>query len=300
MNKKLITLLVVLLTTALFVIGCSREEGEATIDLADAPTLDTSAMANPNSLIDLATFMELREQDNVVVVDMSENSNNVIPGAIWIDRSSLYHEVDGGRMTIQSADVVAQILGEHGISNDTTVITYCENNNLWASRFLWVLRAYGHQDVRMLNGGTNAWIEAGGTTGSPAEPGEAVTYVPNMDNFHAIRADLQDVIYATNNPDFAILDIRSQDEWDAGRVPGAIQFTFPVDLINPDGTFKTVAEYQALFAHVPDATLIVYCLGGVRASVLYFVLTDFLGFDVQNYEGSWWNYEASGEPIETD
>ena len=304
MKKKIMALLILFMMT-LFLVSCDADEPEVTTD-EQAETTEEAAegtpMANPDSLINVDQLTELMEQDNVVVVDMSERANNVIPGAIWIDRSSLYHEVDGGNMTIQSAEVVAEILGEHGISNDTTVITYCEDGNLWAARFLWVLRSYGHEDVRLLNGGTDAWIASGGSTGRAEDPGPAVTYEPNMDNFDDKRADLDVIIYATDNPEFALLDLRTQDEWDGGRIPGAMQFTYPDDILNADGTFKTVEEYEAMFANVPeDARIIVYCLGGVRSSSLYYIFTDFLGWPqtVQNYDGSWWNYEASGEPIET-
>ncbi|MCL2616928.1 MAG: rhodanese-like domain-containing protein, partial [Defluviitaleaceae bacterium] len=208
-------------------------------DVEEEPEAPPAQMANPNVLIDVHQLQEMIGQDNVVVVDMSERSNNVITGAIWIDRSRFYHNVDSGRMTIQPPEVVAQILGEHGIGNDTTVVIYCDDSNLWAVRFLWVLRSYGHEDIRILDGGTSAWRAAGGSTARGAgQPGSATTFIPNTDYFESKRATLDDVIRAKNNPDqYTILDVRSPSEWRGGRIPGAVQFTYPDDIVNRDGTF---------------------------------------------------------------
>jgi thiosulfate/3-mercaptopyruvate sulfurtransferase len=258
-------------------------------------------MANSDSLINVAQLKELIGKDNVVVVDYSEKSGTVIPGAIWIDRTQLVRELDGDRMSIQTKEVHEKILGENGISNETTIITYDDSNNLYATRFLWQLRAYGHKNVKLLNGGTKAWIAAGGSTDNkPANPKPAVIYKA-INNVGSIRADLADVLDATHNSNWSLIDIRTQQEWDGGRVPGAIQFTYPTDIVNSDGTFKTVEEYEMLLRNIPKNTkIITYCMGGIRAASMLYVFTDFLGWPerVLNYDGSWWNYDWSKSTVE--
>lgn len=258
-------------------------------------------MANPNSLVSVAGLKELIGQPNVVVVDCSEKMKDVIPGAIWIDRTKLYGELDGSFRNIESKEVTEQILGEYGIGNDTTVIFYDDYDNLYSTFFLWQLRAYGHNDVRILNGGTKAWLAAGEpVVNEAAVPGPAVTYTAS-DNVAAIRADLQDVLNATNNPEYTLVDFRPKEDFDEGHIPGAIHFNYLDDLLNEDGTFKTVEEYEELLKNknVPqDTKIIVYCWGGVWASGMYYVFVDYLGWpeQVQNYNGGWWNYTWAEYP----
>jgi len=268
---------------------------------AAAPRASERNMANPDSLINVAQLKELKGKDNVVLVDYSAKVNEVIPGAIWIDRSTLLREVDGDRNSIQTKEVHERVLGQNGIDNDTTIIVYDDSNNLWAVRFLWQLRAYGHRDVKILDGGLNAWKAAGEpVVKEAAAPGAPKTYRA-INYVGYVRADLADVLDATKNPNWRVLDVRNPREWGDGRVPGAVQFTYPDDIVNADGTFKTRAEYETLLKDVPrDAKLIVYCAGGIRAANMYYVLTDFLGWPqrVLNYDGSWSNYAWSKSPVE--
>ena len=258
-------------------------------------------MANPDSLVDVAQLKELVGLDNVVLVDYTDNPSSLIPGAISIDRNKLIRELDGDRQSIQTQAVHEQVLGENGIDNETTVIVYDNNNNLQAIRFLWQLRAYGHRDVRVLDGGMKAWVAAGEpVVDKPATPKPAVTYKA-VNNVGQFRADLADVIDATNNSNWSLIDTRNPGEWNAGRVPGAYQFTYPDDFLNDDGTFKTLAEYEALFRNIPkDTKIITYCAGGIRAATSFYIMTDFLGWPnrVLNYDGSWSNYSWANAPVE--
>jgi len=261
------------------------------------------AMVNPSSLVSAAELKDLMGKDNVVVVDYSDKPEKFIPGAVWIPRSELVYEFEGDLMNTQSLEVHEKVLGEKGIDENTTIVIYDSDdfNYCFNTRLQWQLRAYGHKDARVLNGGLKAWIEAGGeVVDKPAEPKAGVTY-KGRDNTAAVRADLKAVLAATNNPDYVLLDIRTQEEWDGGRVPGAMQLHYPQDLLNEDFTFKTVEEYEELLKDVPkDKKVIVYCLGGIRSSGLMYVMTDFLGWptEVRNYDGSWWNYSWSGSPVE--
>jgi len=260
-------------------------------------------MANPSSLVSVTELKELMGKDNVVIVDFSDKPEKFIPGAVWIPRSKLVYEFEGDLMNIQSLEVHEKVLGENGIDENTTVIIYDSDdfNYCFHTRLLWQLRAYGHKDAKLLNGGMKAWLAAGeAVVDKPAEPKSGVTYKAK-NNVAAVRADLNDVLAATNNPEYTLLDIRTQEEWDGGRIPGAVQLFYPEDILNADFTFKTVEQYEELLKDVPRGTkVIVYCLGGIRSSGLMYVMKDFLDWstEVRNYDGSWWNYSWSNSPVE--
>ncbi|MCL2008402.1 MAG: rhodanese-like domain-containing protein [Treponema sp.] len=274
---------------------------------AGTPTItviprDTGQRAFPERWVTVSELVELMQQDNVVVVDFSEQPNQVIPGAIWIARDSLYRDFEGNVFDIEIKEVHEAVLGAHGIDNSTTVITYCDNNSLWGTRIAWNLLAYGHKDVRILEGGTRAWLAAGGTVGNtPAAPRPARTYVGRT-NVSNVRADFRDVMNAHLSPDWVILDVRTQGEWDAGRIPSAIPFRYPDDFLDlSTGMHFPRLYYEDLFRDIPrDAKIIVHCSGGTRTSMVYFILIDIMGWPqrVLNYNGSWPNWVWAGGPVE--
>jgi len=300
-TKKLLTsaLIIALLLSLGLLVSCRPPR--ATIPEM-GPIVPRTGMHNPNSLVTASELATLMQRDNVVVVDFSAAPNQVIPGAVWINRALLLQAIEGDASSIGSLEAHEHVLGHHGISNDSTVVVYCNQNNMWASRLFWQLRAFGHEDVRLLDGGTGAWLAAGGSVvdGGGAPPATPATFRA-VNRVGAIRADLEDVLDAKHNPNWAILDVRSQSEWNAGRVPSAIQLTYPADLLNADGTFRSVSELTALVANIPrDQRVIVYCGSGVRSANMWFVFSEILGWPqrILNYDGSWNNYNWSGHPVE--
>jgi thiosulfate/3-mercaptopyruvate sulfurtransferase len=257
-------------------------------------------MHNPNSLVDVNQLLALMERDDVVLIDFSQEPNQLIPGAVWVNRSLLLRDFEGNTMAPQPLEVHEHVLGHLGISNDHTIVIYCNQHNLWATRLLWQLRAMGHERVKLLDGGTSAWLAAGGTVSNVPSAPRAPVEFRALNRMGFIHADLADVLDAKHNPNWIIIDFRTQPEWDAGRIPSAVQFTFPADIRNADGTFRSAEEVAYLFRDIPrDKRIIVYCAGGTRAASIWFALTDILGWPqrVLLYEG-WWNYAWSGLPIE--
>ena len=288
-----------------FSLGLLTGCGSAPVDpiaVAAHTPLDIDERAFPERWVSVTELQELMLNDNVVVVDLSENPNQVIPGAIWIARGSFYRDFEGNTFDIETKEVHEAVLGAHGISNNTTVIAYCDNNSLWATRFSWNLMAYGHKDARVLEGGTRAWLAGGGTVNNhAATPGAPMEYHARM-NVGNVRADFRDVRAALDNPDWVILDVRSQGEQAAGRIPGAITFNYPEDFIDLNtGMHFPKAHYEDLFGDIPrDAKIIVHCSGGTRTSMIYFILIDIMGWPqrVLNYNGSWPNWVWAGGPVE--
>jgi len=303
MKKISIVVAAVIVAGVLFGAGFMAGRPPRATPFVMGEIVERTGMHNPYSLVSASELPELMERDDVIVVDFSAAPNQVIPGAVWINRALLLQTVVGDPMRLGTLEAHEMVLGHHGISNDHTIIVYCNQNNLWAARFFWQMRAFGHERVRLLDGGTAAWLAAGGIVNDGAGPARAPVEFRAVNRVGFINADLPDVLDAKHNPNWAILDVRSPGEWNAGRIPSAIQVTYPVDLLNPDGTFRSVEELTALVAHIPDnQRIIVYCLGGVRAANMWFVLTEVLGWPqrVLNYDGSWNDYSISGHPIETN
>ena len=203
-----------------------------------------------------------------------------------------------------------------GINKDSTVVLYGDKNNWFAAWGAWIFNTYGIEDVRLLDGGRVKWDKDGRafTTVVPS---------PKAGNFVATKADKS--IRATLNRDVLaavkrkgtvdIVDIRSADEYSgkifapagfqelairAGHIPGAVNVPWGQN-VNSDGTFKTVAELKKLYADKGidgKKTIITYCRIGERSSLTWFVLSEILGYEVKNYDGSWTEYGNSvGNPI---
>ena len=301
-----IKLMVLIIFVSLFLpgvfAGCTRQAIVPVITAA--PPRDAGERAFAQRWVSVAELVELMQQDNVVVVDLSESPAQVIPEAIWIARGSLFRNFEGNTFDIETKEVHEAVLGAHGICNNTIVIAYCDNNSLWATRFVWNLMAYGHKDARILEGGTRAWLAAGGSVSNrAASPREPREYFARM-NVGNVRADFRDVTDALDNPNWIIMDVRTRGEWDAGRIPGAIPFRYPEDFIDiHTGMHFPKDHYESLFSDIPpNAKIIVHCSGGTRTSMVYFILIDIMGWPerVLNYNGSWPNWVWAGGAIETD
>jgi thiosulfate/3-mercaptopyruvate sulfurtransferase len=203
-----------------------------------------------------------------------------------------------------------------GISQDSTVVLYGDKNNWFAAWGAWIFNLYGAKDVRLLDGGRVKWEKDGRalTTAVPSKP---------KGNFTSTRLDktlratlLQDIIpVAKKRVKADLIDIRSADEFSgkifapagfqelavrAGHIPGAINVPWGSN-VNADGTFKTFAELKKLYADKGvdgKQPIITYCRIGERSSLTWFVLSEILGYDVKNYDGSWTEYgNTVGVPI---
>jgi len=224
--------------------------------------------------------------------------------------------VDTVNRDIISAKNFSKLVQKAGISDDTTVVLYGDKNNWFAAWGAWIFNIYGQKDVRVLDGGRVKWEK----DGRPL-----TTAVPTFSagNFSASKGDktlratlINDVLpVAKKRAKATLVDIRSADEYNgkvfapagfqelavrAGHIPGAINVPWGLN-VNSDGTFKTVAELKKLYADKGidgKQSIITYCRIGERSSLTWFVLSEILGFDVKNYDGSWTEYGNSvGVPI---
>jgi thiosulfate/3-mercaptopyruvate sulfurtransferase len=198
----------------------------------------------------------------------------------------------------------AEVMGERGIGRDTTVVVYGDKNNWWAAYALWVLTLFGHQDVRLLDGGRTKWVQEGRemTTEAPEVTRTAYPVVERDDT--SVRAFKEDVLEHLGKP---LVDVRSPGEFSGellhmpdypqegamrgGHIPGAKSVPW-ARAANEDGTFRSREELEAIYQQEqglsPQDDVVAYCRIGERSSHTWFVLTHLLGFDaVRNYDGSW-------------
>ena len=239
-----------------------------------------------------------------------------IPGAIgfqWDEDLSDETERD-----ILSKEAFADLVGEAGITEDSTVVFYGDGwiANWFALFAYWEFRYYGHEDARVLDGGKEYWVENDYplTTETPSfTPREYTARGP----FESIRAYRDDVEHAIEYG-LPMVDVRSPEEFSGeliapedldetaqrgGHIPGASNV--PVaSVLNDDGTFKSPEELRTLYEEAGvtgEESTITYCRVGERASIEWFALSELLGFeDVRNYDGSWTEWgNLIGAPIET-
>ena len=224
--------------------------------------------------------------------------------------------VDTVNRDIINAKNFSKLVQKAGISDDTTVVLYGDKNNWFAAWGAWIFNIYGQKDVRVLDGGRVKWEKDGRAL---------TTAVPTFSagNFTATRADkairatlINDVLpVAKKRVKADLVDIRGADEFNgkifaapgfqelavrAGHIPGAVNVPWGAN-VNADGTFKTVAELKKLYADKGidgKQNIITYCRIGERSSLTWFVLSEILGYNVKNYDGSWTEYGNSvGVPI---
>ncbi|MBF4616648.1 sulfurtransferase [Clavibacter sp. VKM Ac-2873] len=242
----------------------------------------------------------------LVVVESDEDvllyETGHIPGAVKLDWHTDLNDpvqrdyVDGARF--------AELMSERGIARDSTVVIYGDKSNWWAAYALWVFTLFGHEDVRLLDGGRDKWIAEGRPTTTDRPEVTPVEYPVVERRDEEIRAFKDDVLAHLGNP---LIDVRSPEEYTGQRTTapaypeeGALRAGhIPTSQNVPwaraaaeDGSFKTRAELDAVYrdgAGLADGDdVVVLCRIGERSSHTWFVLTHLLGFEgVRNYDGSW-------------
>lgn len=275
--------------------------------------------AEPGRLVTGEWLQERLGTPGLVVVESDEDvllyETGHIPGAVKVDWHTELNDpvvrdyVDG--------EGFARLLSAKGISRDDTIVVYGDKNNWWAAYALWVFSLFGHEDVRLLDGGRDKWI-AEGRPITTDKPSPAPTDYPVVERDDAkLRAYKEDVLAHLGNP---LIDVRSPEEYDgsrtsapaypeegalrAGHIPSAKSVPW-ARAVAEDGGFKPRAELEAIYRDevgLRDGDAVVaYCRIGERSSHTWFVLKHLLGFEnVRNYDGSWTEWgSAVRVPIAT-
>ncbi|MEU0690753.1 sulfurtransferase [Streptomyces uncialis] len=274
-------------------------------------------MSRSDVLVDADWVEANLDSPKVVIVEVDEDTaaydKNHIRNAVKIDwRTDLQDPV---RRDFVDQAGFEKLLSERGIANDDTVVLYGGNNNWFASYAYWYFKLYGHQSVKLLDGGRKKW-ELDSRDLVTEVPARAATEYKAKEQDTSIRAYRDDVIAAIGAQN--LVDVRSPDEFSGkllapahlpqeqsqrpGHVPSARNIPWSKNA-NDDGTFKSDEQLTALYADEQvdlAKDTIAYCRIGERSALTWFVLHELLGVDnVKNYDGSWTEYGSLvGVPIE--
>jgi len=276
-----------------------------TVDF-DTTSASFAEYAEPGRLVSTDWLAAHLDEPGLVVVESDEDvllyETGHIPGAVKVDWHTELNDpvvrdyVDGAGFSA--------LLSRKGISRDDTVVIYGDKNNWWAAYALWVFSLFGHEDVRLLDGGRDRWISEGReiTTELPARAATAYPVVERDDS--VLRAYKDDVLAHLGNP---LIDVRSPEEYNgsrtsapaypeegalrAGHIPTAQNVPW-AKAVAEDGGFKPRTELEAIYLDGAGLKagddVVAYCRIGERSAHTWFVLKHLLGFEnVRNYDGSW-------------
>jgi thiosulfate/3-mercaptopyruvate sulfurtransferase len=257
--------------------------------------------------------------DGVVFVEVDEDTTAYdgghIPGAVKLDwKTELQDQV---RRDFINKEQFESLLSSRGIGTDDTVVLYGGNNNWFAAYAYWYFKLYGHDQVKLLDGGRKKW-ELDGRELSKDTVSRPQTQYQAHDQDTSIRAFRDEVVHSIGQEN--LVDVRSPDEFAGrllapahlpqeqsqrgGHIPTAINVPWS-KAANEDGTFKSDDELRQLYGQAgldEDRDTIAYCRIGERSSHTWFALHELLGMpNVKNYDGSWTEYGSLvGVPIEKD
>jgi thiosulfate/3-mercaptopyruvate sulfurtransferase len=277
-----------------------------------------SAYARPDTIVSTQWVADHLQDLKVcfveVDVDTSAYQQGHVPGAIgWNWNTQLCDTVI---RDVIPKEKLETLLGTSGIGNGTTVVLYGDNNNWFAAWALWQLKLYGHEDVRLMNGGRKKWLAESRplTTEDPKPDVRKYAARKPDDSLRAFLPEVRDVLHRNGT---VLVDVRSPQEFTGeilappglpetcqrgGHIPGAKSIPW-AKACNDDGTFKSYQDLAQLYEGagiVRDRPVIAYCRIGERSSHTWFVLKYLLGYsNVKNYDGSWTEWgNLVGAPVE--
>jgi len=279
-----------------------------------------SGYAHPEALVETDWLAEHAGDPNVRVfevdVDTTAYDQGHVAGAIGLNwKTQLQqHPV----RDLLSKPQLETLLSRSGVASDTTIAIYGDNNNWFAAWFFWLLKYYGHADVRLVNGGRAKWLaeQRPTTTAVPAFPATRYSAKSPDPSVRALREYVLDTVEKNGKK---LVDVRSPKEFSgellapenlpqegaqrAGHIKGAVNVPWAT-AVAEDGRFKAADELERIYGDKGldgSTETIAYCRIGERSSHTWFVLKYLLGHEkVRNYDGSWTEYGSLiGAPIES-
>lgn len=265
------------------------------------------AYAHPEYLVDTQWVADHLNDPNVRLVESNEDAllyeTGHIPGAVKVDWFSTLQ--DPVRRDFLGKEEFEKLCSSLGIANDTTIIFYGDKSNWFATYALWLFRYYGHQYLKIMNGGRAKWQLEGRplTKERPVYPNTRYQATDPKGDIRAFREDVFEHLGSAA----PLVDVRSPKEFSGellhmanypqegatrgGHIPGAVNIPWSTAVNEADSTFKSREDLEKIYNEkgiTPDKEIIAYCRIGERSSHTWFVLTYLLGYPgVRNYDGSW-------------
>ena len=286
-----------------------------------ATPIEQRGYAHPEALVSTQWVADHLDDPSVRIVESDEDvllyDVGHVPGAVKIDWHTDLQ--DAFMRDYLDAESFARLVSEKGISPETTVVFYGDKNNWWATYALWVFRLFGHDRVKVMDGGRKKWDDEGRPMTSDVPSYPAAEYPTPTRDDEKIRAFREDVVEHIGK-NGKLIDVRSPEEFRGeklhmpdypqegamrgGHIPGAANVPW-ARAVNPDtGEFKSAQELRELYEQgaglSPESDTVAYCRIGERSSHTWFALTYLLGYpNVRNYDGSWTEWGNSVRlPIE--
>jgi thiosulfate/3-mercaptopyruvate sulfurtransferase len=267
----------------------------------------TRALVSTEWIADHAKDKGLRVVE--VDVDPSAYGKGHIEGAVgWNWKKHLQDQIN---RDIASKEALANLLGQSGITPDTNIVLYGDNNNWFAAYAYWALKYYGHDKVQLVDGGRVKWEKEGRAYSTDVPDYPATSYQFHGSPKEDIRAYRDHVLSKIGK--IGLVDVRSPKEYSGellapenlpqegaqrgGHIPTAVSIPWGTAVNTEDGTFKSVEELKEIYGGkgiTPGKEVIAYCRIGERSAHTWFVLKELLGYpDVKNYDGSWTEWGSS-------
>lgn len=277
--------------------------------------------AHPEVLTDTETVAKNLGNNSIKIVEVDYDPENAYRQGHIQNASLIWWKRDINdpvTRDIVNKSQFEELMSRNGITSDSEVILYGDFNNWFAAFVFWIFKYYGHEKIKIMNGGRKKW-EMEKRSYTKEEPQiQKTKYVSKPPN-EGMRAYLFDVRRALDKTDTVLVDVRSPKEFSGeitappeypmehaqrgGHIPGAHNIPWATAVNDTDGTFKAVDELKKNYEPkgvTPDKDVICYCRIGERSSHSWFVLKYLLGYpQVRNYDGSWTEWgNMIGNPIE--
>ncbi|WP_311342971.1 sulfurtransferase [Corynebacterium riegelii] len=264
--------------------------------------LDTSPQfqqfSNPEKFVSPAWLSARLGMDGLKVVESDADAYlydiGHIPGAMRIDFTRDLN--DPLIRDILDAEAFAKLMEQRGISRDDTVVIYGDRANWWAAYTAWVFEIYGHPDVRLLDGGRDAWMGEERDTSFVVPECTPSTYPVPERNDAQVRTFAADLLGGVEG--IQLIDARVKELYDGsnmtertfrhGHIPGAVNVPWGRSVF-PNSLFRARKDIEAIYKDFdPKKKTVVYCQSGESSAHTWFVLKHILGFeDISLYDGSW-------------